>query len=89
MMPTTLTRAVRASLLLPVQAVKQPPTAPPHKLNAVLCKSEAQAIALAGRAEPIAVNSTLADLRFAKDDALARTASWVAPFQGAKLQRGT
>ena len=60
-MPTTLTLAVMASLLLPVQAVKQPPTAPPQKLNAVLCQSEAQAIALAqsmasGRTETIAVN---------------------------------
>jgi len=44
-MPTTLTLAVMASLRLPVQAVKQPPTAPPQKLNAVLCQSEAQAIA--------------------------------------------
>ncbi len=34
-MPTTLTLAVMASLLLPVQvqAVKQPPTAPPDSLN--------------------------------------------------------
>lgn len=34
-MPTTLSLAVLASLLLPVQAVKQPPTAPPHKRNAL------------------------------------------------------
>ena len=33
MMPTTLTLAAMASLLLPVQAVKQPPTAPPHKFK--------------------------------------------------------
>ena len=46
-MPTTLTLAVMASLFVPVQAVRQPPTAPPQKLNAVLCKSEVQAIALA------------------------------------------
>lgn len=61
-MPTTLTLAVMASLFLPVQAVRQPPTASPQKLNAVLCKSEVQAIALArsmasGKTEPIAINS--------------------------------
>jgi hypothetical protein len=124
-MPTTLTLAVMASLLLPVQAVKQPPTAPPHKLNAVLCKSEAQAIALAGgmasgKTETIAVNLVnkaagaevcgryighaavevekttnhrgglfmLAGPRFVEDGALAWTASWVAPFEGANLERG-
>jgi hypothetical protein len=124
-MPTTLTLAVMASLLLPVQALKQPPTAPPQKLNAVLCQSEAQAIALAsgmasGRTETIAVNLVnkaagaevcgryigyaavevekttnhkgglfmLAGLRFAEDNALAWTASWVAPFEGAALERG-
>ena len=32
-MPTTLTLAVMASLRLPVEAVKQPPTAPPDRLN--------------------------------------------------------
>jgi hypothetical protein len=124
-MPTTLILAVMASLLLPVQAVKQPPTAPPHKFNSVLCQSEAQAIALAdamaaGKTEPIAVNLVnkaagaevcgryigyaaievekttnhhgalfmLAGLRFAKVNSLAWTASWVAPFQGANLERG-
>ncbi|MGV1014372.1 MAG: hypothetical protein ACOYB4_05320 [Methyloceanibacter sp.] len=30
-----------------VEAVKQPPTAPPHQLNAVLCPIEAQTVALA------------------------------------------
>lgn len=124
-MPTTLTLSVKASLLLPVQAVKQPPTAPPHKLNAVLCKTEAQAVALAqnmasGKTETIAVNLVnkvaeaevcgryigyaavevektanhrgrlfmLAGLRFAEDGALAWTASWIAPFEGAHLERG-
>ena len=124
-MPTTLTLAVMASLFLPVQAVKQPPTAPPHKFNAVLCKTEAQAVALAksradGRTETIAVNLVnkaagaevcgryigyaavevektanhrgglfmLAGLRFAEDGALAWTASWVTPFDGASLERG-
>lgn len=123
-MPATLTLAVMASLLLPVQAVKQPPTAPPHKLNAVLCKTEAQAVALAksvanGNPETIAVNLVnkvagaevcgryigyaavevektandrgdlfmLAGLRFIEDAALAWTASWVAPFEGAQLER--
>ena len=124
-MLTDLTLAVMASLLLPVQAVKQPPTAPPQKLNAILCKTEAQAIALAssmanGESEPMAVDRVnkavgaevcgrfigyasvevektenhrgslfmLAGLRFSEDNALAWTASWVAPFQGATLQRG-
>lgn len=123
-MPTTLILAMTASLFLQVQAVKQPPTAPPQKLNAVLCETEAQAIALArnmaaGQTEPIAVNSVnrgagaevcgryigyaavevektstergglfmLAGLRFAEDAALAWTASWVAPFEGANLER--
>lgn len=125
-MPTTLTLAVMASLLLPVQAVKQPPTAPPHKLNAVLCKTEAQAVALAksvaaGKTQTIAVNLVnkvagaevcgryigyaavevektandrgdlfmLAGLRFTEDAALAWTASWIAPFEGAQLERRT
>lgn len=43
-MPTTLTLAATAGLL-PVQAVKQPPTAPPHKLSTIFCKSDPQAIA--------------------------------------------
>jgi len=102
-MLTTLTLAVMASLLLPVQAVKQPPTAPPQKLNAVLCQSEAQAIALAevcGRYvgyAAVEVEKTrnhhgglfmLAGRRFAEDDAFAWTASWVTPFEGANLERG-
>lgn len=63
-MLTTLTPAVTASLLLSAQAsaqeTKQPPTAPPQKLNAIL----------------------------RKDQALAWSASWVAPFSGAQLERG-
>lgn len=60
-----LTLAAISSLLLAAQATaqekRQPPTAPPQKLNATLCKTEAQAIALAagmanGATEPIAVN---------------------------------
>lgn len=35
-MPTTLTLAIKASLFLPVQAVKQPPTAPPHSDSSTL-----------------------------------------------------
>jgi hypothetical protein len=62
-MLTTLTLAVTASLLLSAQAsaqeTKQPPTAPPWKLNAIC-----------------------------KDQALAWSASWVAPFSGAQLERG-
>jgi len=121
-----LTLAATASLLLQVEAVKQPPTAPPQKLSAILCKTESQAIALAaaksnGKTEPIAidlVNKTagsqvcglynghavvesertktyggtlfmLAGLRFVDDGELAWTASWIAPFQGTKLERGT
>ncbi|MGK2921467.1 MAG: hypothetical protein ACSLE4_01545 [Methyloceanibacter sp.] len=98
-MPTTLTLAVMASLFLPVQAVRQPPTAPPQKLNAVLCKSEVQAIALARSMAYVAVEVEkttndhgglfmLAGLRFAEDAALAWTASWFAPFEGANLERG-
>jgi hypothetical protein len=61
----TLTLALTVSLLLSAQATaqetRQPPTAPPQKLNAVLCKTEAQAIALAselaaGATEPIAID---------------------------------
>jgi hypothetical protein len=125
-----LTLAAISSLLLAAQATaqekRQPPTAPPQKLNATLCKTEAQAIALAagmanGATEPIAVNRVnkaagaevcgryigyarveiektenhkgglfmLAGLRFAEDGALGWTASWVAPFSGASLARGT
>jgi hypothetical protein len=63
-MLTKLTLAVTASLLLSAQAsaqeTKQPPTAPPQKLNAILCK----------------------------DQALAWSTSWIAPFNGAQLERG-
>jgi hypothetical protein len=125
-----LTLALTASLLLSAQATaqekKQPPTAPPQKLNAILCKTEIQPIALAsgmanGRTEPMAIDRVnkaagaevcgryigyarlevektenhqgalfmLAGLRFAEDGALGWTASWVAPFSGASLARGT
>ena len=125
-MLTKLLLAAVAGLVLKAEAVKQPPTAPPQKLNVILCKTEAQAIALAsrlanGKTETIAVNLVnqaaaaevcgryiryaavetkkttnhrgglfmLASLRFVEDGALAWTASWVAPFDGATLQRGT
>lgn len=39
-MPTTLTLAVMGRLLLSVQAVKQPPTAPPKHVNARLASFE-------------------------------------------------
>jgi hypothetical protein len=59
----TLTLAVTASLLLSAQAsaqeTKQPPTAPPRKLNAIC-----------------------------KDQVLGWSASWVALFSGAQLERG-
>jgi hypothetical protein len=124
-----LTLALTASLLLSAQATaqekKQPPTAPPQKPNAILCKTEAQAIAFAfgmanGRTEPMAIDRVnkaagaevcgryigyavvevektknhhgglfmLAGFRFGEDGALAWTASWVAPFRGANLERG-
>jgi hypothetical protein len=44
-MPTTLTLAVMASLLVPVQAVKQPPTAPPLNSVTDLCQSDSQVLA--------------------------------------------
>jgi predicted transporter len=125
-MLTKLLLAAMAGLVLQAKAVKQPPTAPPQKLNAILCQTEAQAIALVsrvadGKTETIAVNLVnkaavaevygryigyavvetektanhlgslfmLAGLRFAEDGRLAWTVSWVAPFQGATLERGT
>ena len=64
-MLTKLSLALTASLLLAAQASaeekRQPPIAPPKALNAILCKTEAQAIAFAstmasGKTEPIAIN---------------------------------
>jgi len=57
----TLTLAVTAllSAQASAQETKQPPTAPPRKLNAIC-----------------------------KDQALGWSASWVAPFSGAQLERG-
>ncbi len=123
-MLTKLSLAVMATLLVEAEAIKQPPTAPPQKMNVVLCQTEAQAAALAagigsGRTETISANLVnkaagsevcgryigyatvevektetysgtvfmLAGLRFAEDGKLAWTASWIAPFQGAKLER--
>ena len=123
-MPIALTLALTAGLLLPVQSIPRS-SIPSQDLNAVLCKTEAQAVALAasmasGKTEPIAINLVnkaaraevcgryvgkavvetqktenhggslfmLAGLRFVEDGALAWTASWVAPFQGARLERG-
>jgi hypothetical protein len=123
-MSIKLTLAVMASLVLPAAALAQAQVGP-QKLNAVLCKTEAQAIAFAstmagGQTEPMAVNAVnkasgsevcgryigyavveiektpnhrgslfmLAGLRFAEDGKLAWTASWVTPFNGAKLERG-
>ena len=125
-MLTKLSLAATASLLLSAQAVGQPPTATPQKFNAVLCKTEDEAIAIAssiasGKTEPVAINLVnkvagsevcgryigyalveiektanhggglfmIAGLRFAEDGVLAWTASWVAPFNGAALSRGT
>jgi hypothetical protein len=122
-----LTLALTASLLLSAQATaqekKQPPTAPPQKIN--VSKTEAQAISLAssmadGQTEPMDIDRVnkvareevcgryigyasvevkktenhkgglfmLAGLRFAEDDALGWTASWVVPINGATLARG-
>jgi hypothetical protein len=59
-MLTKLTFAVLASLLFTVQVVAQSSTAP-GKLNAILCTTEAQAIAFAsgmaaGQTEPMAID---------------------------------
>ena len=123
-MSIKLTLAILASLVLPAAAMAQGQVAP-QKLNAVLCKTEAQAMAFAssmagGQTEPMAVNAVnkasgsevcgryigyavveiektanhrgslfmLAGLRFAEDGKLAWTASWVTPFNGARLERG-
>lgn len=123
-MSIKLTLTILASLVLPAAAMAQGQVAP-QKLNAVLCKTEAQAIAFTssmagGQTEPMAVNAVnkvsgsevcgryigyavveiektanhrgslfmLAGLRFAEDGKLAWTASWVTPFNGAKLERG-
>lgn len=122
-----LTLAAMAGLIL-VVAVKQPvlAAAAPQKINVILCKTEAQAVAFAaakfaGKTEPIAIDLVnkasgaevcgryvgyavvesekttnqggtlfmLASMRFVEDGALAWTASWIAPFQGAQLERGT
>jgi len=53
--------AVMASFLLPAFAWGQAPTDTPQKLNAILCLTSAQAIALAssmasGQTEPMAIN---------------------------------
>ncbi len=125
-MLTRLTLAALATLAFTGEAISQSPTATPQKLNAVLCKTEDQAIALAtsmasGKTEPIAINLVnkaagaevcgrylgyavveiekttnrdgglfmLAGLRFREDGALGWTASWVAPFSGTQLSRGT
>ena len=124
-MPTKLTFAALASLLLVSQAAALS-LAPPKKLNAILCTTEDQAIAFAsglasGQTEPMAVDRVnkasggevcgryigyavvevektanyqgtlymLAGLRFTEDGRFAWTASWVSPFSGAGLQRGT
>jgi hypothetical protein len=121
-MLANLSLALMATLV--IQAIKQPPTAPPQKLNVVLCQTEAQASALAasisaGNTETIATNNVnraagsqvcgryigyatvevektethsgavfmLAGLHFVADNKLAWTASSIAPFQGAKLER--
>jgi hypothetical protein len=125
-MLTRLSLAVMACLMLSAHAVGQVPKAASQKLNAILCQTESQAIAIAtsmaaGKTEPIAINLVnkvagaevcgryigyavveiektenhdgglfmLAGLRFVEDGALAWTASWVAPFSGASLSRGT
>jgi hypothetical protein len=104
----------------------QTPTATPQKLNAILCQTENEAIAIvtsmaSGQTEPMAIDLVnkaagsevcgryigyavveiekttnhmgglfmLAGLRFVEDGALAWTASWVTPFNGAQLSRGT
>ena len=60
-MSIKLTFAILASLVLPAAAMAQGQVEP-QKLNAVLCKTESQAIAFAssmagGQTEPMAVNA--------------------------------
>jgi hypothetical protein len=88
-MLTQLTLAAIAGLLLHVEAVKQPPTAPPQKVNVILGKTAAQAVAFAaaksaGKTEPIFV---VASMRFVEDGALAWTASDRA-FPGRPIRAG-
>ena len=124
-MPTKLTFAALASVLLVSQVAAQSSMGP-RKINAVLCETETQAIAFAsgkaaGQTEPIAIDRVnkafgsevcgryighavvevektandhgtlfmLAGLRFAEDGRIGWTASWVSPFSGAGLERGT
>lgn len=123
-MPTRLTLSLVASLLFAATAWAQD-LQPPKHVNAMLCETEAQAIAFAstmaaGETEPMALDRVnkaagaqvcgrylgyavvevekttnyhgglfmLAGLRFAEDGKLGWTASWVTPFNGAKLERG-
>ena len=51
-MLTRLSLAALATLMLAAPAVSQPATATPQKLNAILCKTEDQAIALATSMAP-------------------------------------
>jgi hypothetical protein len=60
-MLTKLTFAALASLLLAGQVMAQSSMTAPHKLNAILCTTEAQAIAFAtglaaGQTEPMAID---------------------------------
>ena len=60
-MLTRLSLAAIVCLTLSAQAMGQPPKATPQKLNAILCKTEDQAIAIApsiaaGKTEPIAID---------------------------------
>ncbi|MGH6866040.1 MAG: hypothetical protein ACREDO_07725 [Methyloceanibacter sp.] len=60
-MPMKLTLAAITSLLLTVPTVAQVPAATPHKLYAILCNTEDQAIDFAsnmaaGNTEPIAID---------------------------------
>lgn len=60
-MPTRMLLAALAFVLLSAQAMGQTPKAAPQKLDAILCKTEEQAIAIAsslaaGNTEPIAID---------------------------------
>ena len=60
-MLTRLSLAAIVCLTLSAQAVGQPPKATPQKLNAIVCKTEDQAIAIAqsiaaDKTEPIAID---------------------------------
>jgi hypothetical protein len=47
-MPTKLSLAAPANLLLPDQTLAQAPSATPQKRNTILCKTETQSLVIVG-----------------------------------------